>query len=212
MANVGQGIGQIGSAVSDIFAGMAAKDQAKLRAKGLGIEAMGTRLSAESLRIKAGGDIAEAEQYDLATALARQNAAFTQQSTEIKQFQLDRQINQTIGGARADIAAAGMAESGSAIDILRDSASQGALAKAVLGQQGLITEAGYEEQAKSYEVMSRAGRATATAEMGIAAQTDVIAGEQDRLAFETLKAGQRAETGSFISGAIKGLAAIASFL
>jgi hypothetical protein len=38
--------------------------------------------------------------------------------------------------------------------------SRGALAKAVLGQQGLIPEAGYEEQAQSYQTMASAARAT----------------------------------------------------
>ncbi len=47
------------------------------------------------------------------------------------------------------MAGAGLGESGSALDILRDSASQGALTKATLGQQGLINEAGYQEQQQS---------------------------------------------------------------
>jgi hypothetical protein len=47
----------------------------------------------------------------------------------------------TLGGQEADVAGAGFSEGGSALDLLRSSASQGALTHAVLGQQGLITEA-----------------------------------------------------------------------
>jgi hypothetical protein len=117
----------------------------RIGAEGQRITADETRLSAESLRAKAQGDIAEASNYDAAAILARQNELYTAASTRIQQYQNDRSVIQTIGGTRADVASAGMAESGSALDILRDSASQGALAHAILGQQGLITEAGYEE-------------------------------------------------------------------
>jgi hypothetical protein len=48
------------------------------------------------------------------------------------------------GGIQASTAGSGFQASGSSLDILRDSASQGAIAHAVLGQQGLITEAGYQ--------------------------------------------------------------------
>jgi len=216
----------LGGAVSDIFAGMGAEAKAGLTAQGLRITAQGTlitaqgtRLNAEGLRTKAQGDLAEAENYDLAAGLAQANEAYTAQSTRIQQSQLDRQITQSIGGARAGAAAAGFASGGSAGDILRDSASQGALAKGVLAQQGVITEAGFEEQAKSYQTMSAAGRATAASEMDIATKTDAIAAQQDQIAAQqyqladkTEEAGHMESIGDYISGAIKGVAAIASFL
>ena len=68
----------------------------------------------------------------------------------------DRAIEKTIGGQQAEVAASGFGAAGSALDLLRDSAAQGALHKAVLAQQGLITEAGYEEQAKSYNLQAEA--------------------------------------------------------
>jgi hypothetical protein len=90
-------------------------------------------------------------------------------STAIKESQADRNLYQALGTTRADFAVglfarpmncriwrcsgAGFAESGSALDLLRESASQGAMTKAVLGEQGLITEAGYQEQAQSYTVL-----------------------------------------------------------
>lgn|SRR5262245_34983212 len=202
----------LGGAVSDISAGLGAADQAKLKAHGTRIGAEGTRLSAEALRIKARGDIAEAESYDLAAELARKNKAFTQQSTAIKLAQQDRELFKSMGQTRADIAGAGFAESGSAIDILRESASQGALAKAVAGQQGLITEEGYEEQAKSYETMARAGRAAAISQMGLATRTEGIAAQEDLLAGEIEKAGQKAKTGAFIAAGFHILGAAATLI
>lgn len=166
MANFGdafkfgnQTFGNISGAVSDLFA-------------------------SEGHEAKAQGDRLEASNYDLASDLALKNEKFTETSTAIKQSQLDRQIYQTMGGQRADVAGAGFASSGSALDLMRDSAAQGALTKAVAGEQGLITEAGYEEQAKSYTNMASAARLAANAE-------------------------DEAATGSMITGGIKGALAVA---
>lgn len=214
----------MGGAVSDLFAGFGASAKGKLQADGLRLTAQGTRigaqstrLSADSLRTKARGDIAEADNYDLASGLARQNEAYTDQSTRVQVAQQDRQLTQAIGGVKAGVAGAGFTEGGSAGDILRDSASQGALARGVLLQQGTISEAGFEEQAKSFDTMSAAGRATAASEFDIANKTDVIAGQQDQiaagqdqLAIDTQKVADQSATGDFISSAIKGVAAVAT--
>ena len=87
-------ISSVGSAVNDLFAA----DAHRSKATGLGIEA---------------------KNYDRASEFANQNARFTEQSTAIKQFQTDRDIYKTIGGQQADVAAAGFAASGSALDIMR---------------------------------------------------------------------------------------------
>ena len=52
----------------------------------------------------------------------------------------------------------------------------------------------------------------ATTETTIAGEQQNIAGETQQLASATLAAGQQAETGDFIAGAIKGVAAIASLV
>jgi hypothetical protein len=150
----------IGGAVSDLFA-------------------------ADAHRSKAQGDLMEAKNYDLASTLATQNEKFTETSTAIKQAQLDRENYKVIGGQQADVAGAGFAASGSALDLMRDSASQGALTKAVGAEQGLITEAGYTEQAQSYQNMSAAAHMAADAE-------------------------NHAATGADITAAIKGVSAVAS--
>lgn len=164
----------LGGAVSDLFAADAD------RSKG------------DALRIKAKGDALEGENYDLASGLALQNKQFTETSTAIKATQLDRQNYQTLGGQQADVASGGFAASGSALDLMRDSASQGALTKAVAGQQGLITEAGYQEQAESYQNLSKAA---------------AFAVQQDNLSAD---AADKAATGADISAAIKGVTAVAS--
>ena len=132
-------IGSIGGAVQDLFAADAHKSKA------------------QGLRIEAGN-------YERSSEYAERNAAFTETSTAIKQAQLDRDIFKTIGEQEAGFAGAGFAASGSALDIMRDSAAQGALTKAVGGLQGLITEEGYEVQAKNYAEMGKAAMLAAEAE------------------------------------------------
>jgi hypothetical protein len=134
--------GDFGSAVSDLFA-------------------------AQGDRLKAQGDQFEQQRYQDAAVLAEQNAQFTAQSTAIQQTAADRNLYQALGKTTADVAGAGFSMSGSAIDLLREGAQQGATAKAVLGQQGLITEAGFAEQAQSYDLMANAA--------GIAVSEDNLA-------------------------------------
>lgn len=119
--------------------------------------------SADASRSRAQGQRLEAQQYGLAAQYARQNVEFTKQSTAIKLAQEGRSIIKTMGGQQAEVASSGFASSGSALDILRDSAAQGALTKNVMSQQGLITEAGFEEQAKSYDLMQQASNLSADA-------------------------------------------------
>jgi hypothetical protein len=200
----------LGGAVSDLFAGLGATTAANLKAQGLDIEAAGTRISAQSLLLQSQGDLAEASEYDLAQALATQNANYVKASTAIQAAQQDRATTMTIGSQRAAVGGGGLAESGSALDLLRDSASQGALARSVLVTQGSMQEQGYEEQANSYGVMSAAARATAAGEVTISGETRAIAAQQDQLASETQAAGKQAAAGDFVSAALKGVAAVAS--
>lgn len=144
-------ISSIGGAVQDLFAADA------------------HRSKAQGLRIEAGN-------YDRSSAFAEQNEDFTKTSTAIKQSQLDRDIFKTLGGQAADVAGAGFAASGSALDLMRDSASQGALMKAVGGLQGLITEEGYDVQAKNFTAMGEAARLAADAEEHAAKGSEIASG------------------------------------
>jgi hypothetical protein len=200
----------VGGAVSDLFAGMGAQAAGALKAQGLDIEAQGTDITAQSLLLKAQGDLAEGQEYTLAQQLAQQNAQYTAASTAIQAAQEQRQVTMTIGGQKAAVGGAGLAESGSALDLLRSSASQGALAVGTLKTQGQITEAGYNEQAASYGIMASTANATAAGETNISGEESQIANEQRQLATQTQQAANQAATGDFISGAIKGVAALAT--
>jgi hypothetical protein len=132
--------------------------------------------AAMGYKAKAAGDVFEQQNYMLAANLADQNAQFTQWSTALKQSQEDRTLFKSLGETRADIAGAGLAESGSSIDILRESASQGAQARAVTGEQGLITEAGYKEQAASYRNMAAAAQVAIDAEKTASIGAEITGG------------------------------------
>src|SRR5260370_172923 len=128
----------IGAGVSDIFSGFADLTKAE-------------------------GDVLEGKAYGEAAQLALQNEQYTKESTAIQEAQANRELLMSTGHTAAEVAGAGFAASGSALDILRSSAAQGSLQKAVIGQQGLITEAGYKEQAQSYELMQQAANDAASA-------------------------------------------------
>lgn len=153
-------IGSIGGAVSDLFA----SEGYKSKAKGLQFEK---------------------SNYLEAAGMADKNAEFTELSTGIKIAQLDRSIYKSLGQTTADVAGAGFATSGSALDILADSAQQGALTKSVTQQQGIIDADNFRVQAKSYRNMAEAA--------------DVA-----------IDAANTAATGAMISGGFKAAAAIFS--
>jgi hypothetical protein len=142
--------------------------------KGVG-GAVNDLFAAEAHRSKASGLRIEAGNYDRSAAFSEENEKFTKQSTAIKQAQLDRDLYKTLGGQQTDIAASGFASSGSALDIMRDSAAQGALTKAVGAQQGLITEEGYKVEAANYKAMGEAARMAASAEDTAAIGSDISA-------------------------------------
>lgn len=149
----------------------------------------GGQSTAASLRLRAQGDLAEAGNYDLAADLARRNRDFTATSTAIKTTQAQRQEYMGIGALTSDVAGAGFTMSGTALDLLRDSMSQGALTRQVITQQGLMTEAGQEEQAQAYANMAYAARQAAASEESMASS---------------------ATRNSLITGGIKGLAGLAT--
>ena len=104
----------------------------------------------------------EAKNYDAAAVMSDKNEQYTKMATAVKEAQQTRALTLGLGETRADVAGAGFSEGGSALDLLRDSASQGALAKETLNQQGLITEEGYQQQAASYRAMADSARTAQT--------------------------------------------------
>lgn len=108
------------------------------------------------------GDQAEAEQYTLASQYASQEAQFTKAGEDITKAQAQRQILQAVGTEKAGYAGSGLTLGGSAGDVLRSSAQQGALTKAVIGTQASETALGYTEEAKSYDIMAEAAKSAAS--------------------------------------------------
>jgi hypothetical protein len=167
--------GAAGAGVSDIFAGF-------------GAEAKGQ------------GDLLEQQNYLQAEKLANTEAEFTKQSTAIQEMQQSREISKSLGQTTADVAGAGFATSGSAIDLLRESAAQGAITKQVTQQQGNITEQGYKEQAASYANMAAAAGIAAGAESKAATMDFMGAGIQGAAAIGTLNTGSVTSIASSVAG------------
>lgn len=117
----------------------------------------------------------EEQNYEAASQLALQNEQFVKTSTNIKQQQSDRELYQSLGKTTVNVAGAGLDLSGSSLDILRESAQQGAATRAVIGQQGLIQEAGYAEEATSYENMAKAAQVSEQA-LSTSSMGDILAG------------------------------------
>lgn len=107
---------------------------------------------------------ASAGSYLQAAAIADQNAKIATASTNTQEMQETRQLYKTLGTQEAQVGGANFAESGTALDLLRDSASQGATAKALTAEQGAITINSYEEQAGIFSGMANAASASGNAQ------------------------------------------------
>lgn len=89
-----------------------------------------------------GASLAAAKQYG-------QAAEVTRQQTAIAQTMAQRKIYQTLSGEQAEVGGAGFQLSGSAQDIMRSSAQQGALTKGAIALQGASQEQAYLAQQKA---------------------------------------------------------------
>lgn len=138
--------------------------------------AAGSLASARGLRTE-GGYYTRAANYSLdAATLAAQNVKLTEASTAIQKAAEQRNIYRITGGIRADVAGAGLTQSGSAEDILRASAQQGALQKQLVGVQGQMNvnaqtaQVGtYKSQAEAYQAQSEGAIAAAEGQEASAA-------------------------------------------
>ena len=196
------GVSSLSTAASDLFAGLytAPAEQAGAEAQ----VAM-ANASAQADLLQGQGDILEGQTYGLASTLAQTNAAYTAQSTAIQESQAQRQLYMTLGTAAAAAGGSGSSGGGSAADIIRNSAQQGALNQSVIAQQGLITEAGYTEQANAYTLQQQAAGVAAQAQQASAAGETQAAADYQQ---EANLFGQSA-TGDFFSAALSGVAGVA---
>src|SRR4051812_10843327 len=101
---------------------------------------------AASALFAASGARGEGDRYDAAAEYARNNIGFTKQSELLQQYAASRKIEATEGLQRAQIAANGFQQSGTALDLMRDNATQAALTHATLQMQAGIQESGYEAE------------------------------------------------------------------
>ena len=138
------------------------------------------------------GDQQAASSYDQAAAIegnaasiAGEGVNLVQQSAAIQTAQTQIGINTVLGQQQSDVAGAGLKGGGSNSYLLRSSVQQGALATGLVQQQAAITETGFQQQQQSL----LAQQAT---DQGLAAQAN------------------SAGLGSFIGGALKGVAGMAS--
>lgn len=128
----------LGGAVGDIFGGLGGFDVAK-------------------------GYKAQKKGYEGAAELSRINATIADQANKIQGVKTEREIFRTLGGQQADIGAAGLKASGSALDVIRDSAQQGSLAMQLINRQGAIEQVGYQQEEQSYLAQAAAAAANAKA-------------------------------------------------
>lgn len=150
--------GGFGSGVGSIFSGIGAMGAAKAEAKG----------------------------YAASAASLREAARLTKISTGLQLLQADREIYKVLGGARADTAANGLAASGSALDVIRASAQQGGLQKAVTGLQGKIEYTSLIGQAEMAEAQAAASKKSGKGGIGsiiggVASVAGAFIGSDDRM-------------------------------
>ena len=133
---VGKGLSALSGAAADLFSIGSKKTEAAyyLRAAGVYRRASG--------------------RYRDAAGLSRENAAITERSTQIKLLGAERALYLTIGGQKADVASAGFKASGTALDLLADSARQGELTKSLLEEQGRLDKNTFEQQATAYDIQA----------------------------------------------------------
>lgn len=115
---------------------------------GKGVSGLG---GAVSSLFSSEGSSAAAEGYDKAAKIADTNADIAKTSYQLQQTQAARQFQQTLGSQKAEVASAGFRSSGSALNLMADSASQGAITQAMIGVNGQIQVNGYQQQAQAYE-------------------------------------------------------------
>lgn len=113
----------------------------------------------------AGGLKQDAASLDKAAAMEDVNAKLTEASTDIQHAAAERDIYKVLGGQASDIAAAGFTMSGTALDLARDSARQGAITQSLIEVQGNIDTQTHLIQAQNLRAQAASARSAANASM-----------------------------------------------
>ena len=107
------------------------------------------------------GDLQEAKGYKKAAQIEESNARLAKASEGLQLFQENRRFERTQGATQAGFAGAGLAASGSALDVLRMGAEQGALQKQIVSVQGEIQVQDFEQQAEADRALAAHAQAGA---------------------------------------------------
>jgi hypothetical protein len=95
-----------------------------------------------------------AKGYEGASRISKENAKLSSFATGIKLVQHRRDAYRTTSGQRADIAGAGFANTGSALDLMRSSAADAALDQSIINIQGTIEKNDFVAQGKLYDAQA----------------------------------------------------------
>ncbi len=120
--------------------------------------------------IQSAGYQQEVNAYNIVGGIGEENAKVAGIAGDIKALQENRQLRQTIGAQRADIASAGFANSGSSLDLMRSSVQQGALARQLIRIQTAQTQGGYLEEAAASQAEAAGATMASTAAQALATQ------------------------------------------
>ena len=131
---------------------------------------------------KAQGLRAESRAYNLAAGYAAGDVQLAEESKMIREYQTQRKVSEVEGAQVAQAGSAGFASGGSGLSLLKESASQGALATGLVNVQG-------EQIAQNY-------RAQQAADIGLSSQSANAAKAADTSGIE-----------GFLGGILKGGAA-----
>lgn len=126
--------------------------------------------NAEAETSTATGLQGESDAYTKAAQIAGQNADLTEASGRIQGIQQLRSAFQTIGGQKADVAAAGFKSSGSNVDLLRSSTKQAYLNNQIIGTNAHLQAGGFLEQQAASTGEASATGAASTAQLALAKQ------------------------------------------
>lgn len=103
--------------------------------------------------------------YKTAASMAQNNAQLSAASTQLKLVRQRRQAFQALGGQQRDVAAAGLANSGSALDVMRSSARDAALDSALINEQGQINVNDYLAKSSEYTAQANASEDSGTGDL-----------------------------------------------
>lgn len=112
-----------------------------------------------------GGHNRAAGGLDRAAALADQSGDLSVYAGKIKVRQVQREAYKIIGGQEADVAGAGFTSGGSAMDLLRSSTQEAALAAGVTKMNAAIDTNDFRAQAQSYRDQAAQQRQAAQGDM-----------------------------------------------